>query len=144
VSSTGSETANLFALSGPLVAYAYEAGNGADECTERVRVLDLQSGRMLRSLVTGKLHPISNPPDGYVAPCAVYPTRIVLKRNTSVAWIGLDNSNYWSPFYEVYRVDARGRKNLDNGTKIDGNSLELHGSTITWTNDGVLKSASLK
>jgi len=140
--SGGSEEADLFVFSGPLVAYNYDAATPVD-CEERVRVLDLRTGRLRRSLVTGKLHPIPNPPDDYFPPCAVYPRRIVVKRSASVAWIGLDNSDYSAPLYEVYRVDSRGRVNLDNGTAIDPKSLRRRGSTIYWTNAGVVKSAAL-
>ena len=44
---------------------------------------------------------------------------------------------------QVVACSATGELVLDHGEGIDPESLELHGSTLTWTNSGEPRSATL-
>jgi hypothetical protein len=130
-------------FAGRLVGYSYNHVQGDDRCRYRVRVIDLKTGELRRSLVPGKLYSHTPAQPGGPPPCGVAALRVVLKLDGAVAWIGGDGST--DPVtYQVHRVDSRGRANLDTGPAIDPKSLRRHRSAITWTNGGVVRSARLK
>jgi hypothetical protein len=85
--------------------------------------------------------------------------KVVLKGNGSTAWTG---TNYvYEPVTvppgpgatapapgphlqkQVTACTASGKQLLDKGYGIDLESLELHGSTLTWSNSGETRSATL-
>lgn len=45
---------------------------------------------------------------------------------------------------EVWRMDARGRRRLDAGFEIDGASLKLRRSRLTWLHAGRPRAATLR
>lgn len=124
------------------MGYAYDHTFGED-CKVRVRVLDLKTGRLRRSLRPGRLHYPNAENSLDPPPCSTYPERIVMKRNASVAWVATQLRTSQPSWYKVIRVDSRGRKLLDSGPAIDPRSLHRRGDVITWTGDGRRHSARL-
>jgi hypothetical protein len=117
-----------FRLVGPYVAYhgAYcSMGCGFD-----LRVLDLRDGTILR-----KLPESSSTPLGAV-------TDLELKDNGSIAWISRPAPYSTETAPSVSAYDSLGLRQLDVGD-IELHSLELDGSTLSWTKEGVLQSATL-
>jgi len=143
---TSSDTESFAKLvfSQRLVGYLYFYWHAEQEvCFARVRVLDLKTGRLRRSLLPGKRHyPGADGPYGR-PPCGPNPERIVMKRNASIAWLTVERRSTEPTWFRVIRVDSRGRKTLDEGTAIDAESLRRRGSTITWRSGGVRRSARL-
>jgi hypothetical protein len=73
---------------------------------------------------------------------------VALKRNGSLAWAGhaqfgvepLDQPT--TP--EIVACDSQGERLLESGASIELRSLAVRGSTLTWTNAGVVHSALLR
>jgi hypothetical protein len=62
---------------------------------------------------------------------------LALKPNGAIAWTVSGSGP------ELWALDAAGLRQLDAGTALDLESLELDGSTLTWTNGGTTRSATL-
>jgi hypothetical protein len=110
----------LFRLAGPYVAYG--TFGGAEFARSFVGVHDLRSGKKREHFAGGFIG------------------NLVLKDNGSTAWTASDGDARVPPTVWVW--DSLGARRLDSG-KIPDKSLTLDGSTLTWTNDGVERSATL-
>jgi hypothetical protein len=66
--------------------------------------------------------------------------QVVIGRGCAVAWIA---RNVYGGPDEIRRDDSTGRVVLAKGTDIDLHSLELHGSTVSWTQAGTKHHAHL-
>lgn len=137
--------AGRVALAGTMVAFSSSnvpsAKYGDCRCSAwKVVVLDLRSGRVVRSVATG----IHKPEQGsYVGVGEALD--IVVKSDGSVAWIteNYEMSFMAPPFYEVHLSDKKGDRLLASGTDVQPASLALAGSTLYWTQDEQPSSATL-
>ncbi len=114
-----------FTFGGPVIAY--EEADDPEEYpgSNIIYVRNLVTGRLIHKLPTG---PTAS--SGGLAP------KIVVKADGAVAWVcGIR--------HKVYAVDKHGRRLLDSGSGIEPQSLQLHGSTISWIDDGARKTAPL-
>ncbi len=79
---------------------------------------------------------------------------LVLKSDGAVAWIavnfpapspstGVSCGNEIPPVTEVRRYDSRGLQVIGQGASIEPASLRLHGSTLTWVDEGMSDNATL-
>jgi hypothetical protein len=95
-------------------------------CASRVREVDLRDGKDVRRIelaaFPGDCRSVSD---------------LELKSNASIGWT-LDGN---SP--EVWAYDASGKRMLDKGAGVDKDSLTLSGSTLSWMNAGVRRTATL-
>ena len=135
--------ASHFRIAGPFVAYALGDYDDFRNQGDRVRAVDLRTGATVHSSrsYTG---PTEASPDAE----ELVTVALVLKRYGAVAWVGA-----YRPYkgdmelparYEVHRIDSRGARLLDSGGGIAPRSLELHGTTVTWTNAGEQHEAGLR
>jgi hypothetical protein len=108
----------LFRLVGPYVAYG--TFGGAEFARSSVLVHDLRNGSRREHFAGGFIG------------------NLVLKDNGSTAWTASDEGVQPT----VWAWDSLGARRLDSG-KIPDESLSLTGSTLTWTNNGVVRSATL-
>jgi hypothetical protein len=67
---------------------------------------------------------------------------LVVKSDGAVAWIADDE---WVPSkeYQVHVVDRLGSRVVSSGTEIEGKSLRLVGSTLSWIQGGRRQTAVL-
>jgi hypothetical protein len=131
-SGTGS---GAYALAGRFVAYGFFS---PERSRDREIVLDLTTGTVVREVFAGVYN---QPPISEEAFLAT--VRSVLKPDGAVAWSSEDNST--APrTYEVWRSDRGRTIMLDDGQTVDPRSLRLRGSTLTWNDGGVVRSASLR
>ncbi len=111
-----------------------------------VEVFDLRHGRRMRSADRPPVGPfrkravrtaLTRP----VATPTVHDdvTSLVLAKSGDVAWIGedLDHANF-----EVHALNARHNRALDSGADIDPKSLKLRAGSLSWTRNGVRKTAT--
>lgn len=126
----GGQALEQFRLAGPYVAYAC-GGNLDPGCWVAVRVFDLRDGSEHSPILSTSL--------GGGFGHGVPPSDVELKENGSVAWI----AGYEEIRREVGALDTNGQRLLDSGRRIDPDSLQLNGSTLTWTNDGSTRSTNL-
>ena len=135
----------LVRVAGPYVAFwqsgadyptgVEEEGGGQPQYFSRVSVANAKRGYV------GLSHDLEDedpqPPAGAAPRSTV--TDLVLRPTGSVAWVADDEGRR--------RVDALSSgdfRTLDSGTGIDPDSLELQGSTLSWTNGGQEKTATLR
>ncbi len=140
-SNTGCETVAAVSLAGRYVAYYDSWSVDYDNASgDSLIVLDLRSGKVVLGADTGTGADCPGCVGGRVYPSVV---RTVLRPTASVAWT---NTTDWTgpAVNEVWKTDRGGRRRLDRGTTVDPNSLRLHGSTITWTDGGSRRTASLR
>lgn len=127
-----------FALDAPWAAGAAMRSDGRDSFRHAVTARNLRSGRF-KSCFVGSGH--SPGAAGRVA-------RVVLKHNGSLAWSGRarlgEVSGKELPIPEVVVCDSTGENVVDSDPRIRLHSLELHGSRLTWTDDGETRSAVLR
>jgi hypothetical protein len=122
---------NHFRLAGPYAAFGC-GGNLSGGCWSAVYVVDLRDGsRRVVNLDTG----------GFSGGAS--PTDVEIKENGSVAWIEPLYSPDGTGSYRVGAVDASGRRVLDQGSRIDPDSLTLSDSTLTWVHARRPRSAAL-
>lgn len=132
-----------FRLAGRYEAYTIPFCD-IDVLTEQVRVVDLETGQQL---VATSSSPSLNL---IVGIGRVYVTDMELKANGSIAWIVKLKGG--PPTQEEVRKSDRklgkGKREtsglLDAGQQIASRSLTRDGSTISWTNAGVEKTATLR
>ena len=132
-----------FRLAGRYVAYSLPYCN-IDQRADQVRVLDLKTGKQL--VATS-----ASPSLEIVCPCPVYVTDMELKANGSVAWIVKLRPRSTPSQAEVRKSDRKlgtgerkTSKLVDSGQLIASHSLTREGSTISWTNAGIEKTATLR
>jgi hypothetical protein len=71
---------------------------------------------------------------------------LVLKLNGSISWMvgrGSYDPGFPSFQQQLWALDSTGQRMLDSGPSLELRSLELSGSTLTWVNDGIVRSAAL-
>jgi hypothetical protein len=70
---------------------------------------------------------------------------VVVTPGGAVGWIAQGGSviHAGHGVVEVSKADARGRALLDSGAGIDGRSLRLLGSTVSWRHGGRVETARL-
>jgi hypothetical protein len=109
-------------LRGHYVAYGYESCVDAlgDECTFGIELVHVARGR-----------------SEFRAGALV--ERVALRRSGALAWSEDEGSDR-----SVHRRDRAGRRRLDSGVRLDAASLRLRGSTLSWVNDGVRRTAPLR
>ncbi len=123
-----------FVLQAPWIAGAGWRLRGVDGVTLTARAVNLRTGVSKDCFVGAR--------PGTVGRLI----SIVLKRNGSLGWAG--NGQFGPPVrkppvHEVVVCDSEGERLLDSGAGINLHSLALHGSTLTWTNAGVTRTAVL-
>ena len=70
-------------------------------------------------------------------------SQLLLQSDGRLAWIGTASGDPdLGKVVEVRTLVGKKAKTLDSGTGIDQRSLKVSGSTVTWTKDGVTKSAA--
>jgi hypothetical protein len=124
------------AVAGELAAYG-AAICGVDTGSASVVVRRLSDGKQLLS-EPATTRPLG--PESYQ-----WVDSVVAKSDGAIAWIGVGNSiiGHGPLTVEVFRATAHGRALLDSGESVDPRSLRLHGSKLTWKDDGAARSATL-
>jgi hypothetical protein len=123
-------------LRAPWVAYS-ETTSAVDNAVAAVFVRNLRTGLITQSYPA--VTEVSGPENfSSVA-------RIALKRNGSVGWVGEENSITAGGLVlrQVEIGDSRGFLLAGQGAGIDPESLQLHGSTLNWTDSGTARSTPL-
>lgn len=132
----------------------------AESSNAYVGVLNMSTGRRHRFHEDEEVAPIKLAPGQCPSAdpnCnAVCPQvdSLVLKSDGGVAWIavnfpapspstGVSCGNETPPVTEVRRYDSRGLEVIGQGAGIEPASLRLHGSTLTWIDEGMSATASL-
>ncbi len=132
------ETAGAYALSGRFVAWAQDYTSPIEQETS-VAVLDLRTGKLRRNTHSGTPAPVY---PGVSQTADPYVDKTVVKADGSVAWVNTDD--YSRPaIHEVWKDDRTGKHRLDRSSAIDPHSLTRTGSTITWVDGGMSRSARL-
>jgi hypothetical protein len=124
----------LVRFAGPYVAYVENVEANDEEIGE----IDLQNGRR-------HTFEIASPIEDTV--CYGVGS-LVLKGDGALAWIGTNFlgegcASPPGPEIEVRRHDRRGLAILDSDQNILPDSLHLHGEALTWTDQGIVRSATL-
>ena len=132
----GQTHATPVVLVGQLAAYGLSSF-GVDTGTTSVVVRRLSDGAQLLDVpAVAKPYPLVEAVQGV--------TGLVLAPDGAVAWIGQEHSlGTGQTVTEVVKDDASGETVLDSGAGIDTSSLQLSGSTVTWLDAGVTKTATL-
>ena len=126
----------VVAVAGALAAYGTQRC-GVDTGLASLVVRRLTDGARLR-----QAQAISAPvgPESYTTV-----TSVVVKADTSVAWVGVGSSIVsHRRVIEVRAEDSHGSHVLDQSTLIDPSSLRLNGSRLSWRDRGVARSATLR
>lgn len=128
------------AVVGPYVAYGNISCTVADDCNSYVEVTDLRDPHYGRNRSAPAYDEFSL--DGVGG--------VVVKANTSFAWIGCSTSELRrcrrSDTSRVFKLEASSDRPvvLEDGTGIDPNSLTLRGSRLRWTRKGQTRRATLR
>jgi hypothetical protein len=117
------ETISIVRLAGPYASYVLTRPN-ATEAESSMVVTDLRAGA--RATFVALVEVLGD----------------VLTPTGTVAWLG-HNSDDPYPALSVRTLNASGSTLLDRSPDIDPHSLQLSGSTLTWLDDGVQRSATL-
>ena len=119
-------------LAGALLAYE-RVGCGPGACGSAIRVLDLTGGTSRTVSPTQR-----SDPESYGV------GDLVLKESGSLAWT-VARYAFGGAFiaYEAWALDGQGARLLDSSPSLDLVSLTLNGSTLTWTNAGGTRTATL-
>lgn len=115
---------DVLQLVGPYVAYEVQGCVGLG-CGFSLVVRDLRDGSKFREESTFSVGDLE------------------LKENGSVAWTETSNFDPAKPMRWVWVSDSLGTRLLDEGPDIALGSLELDGSTLSWVNGGLSRSATL-
>ena len=126
-----------FKSAGPYVGFIWNS-EGEFDSIAGVRSVNLRTG------ATRDFSPYAAPEElGYVEYARV--ERYVLRPTGAFAWVtdtSLAVNARWGP--GVFAFDTTGLRRLDERTgQVDRTSLRLTGSTVTWREAGLLKSAPL-
>jgi hypothetical protein len=108
---------------------AYEHSECPMGCVYSLHVEDLRNGR---------LRHLPREPANTFGPV----TDVALRETGSVAWIARPSQYFGLRVPAVWADDGRASRLLDSGN-VGLDSLELSGSTLTWTRDGAPQSATL-
>jgi hypothetical protein len=128
-------------LRGEMVAYedfVEGCGLNQSDCSGRFEVVvcDLRTGKTLHDLPTGTR---TAPNPNFVG--VGFTTEIVVKADGAVAWI--TEALLEEGAYQVHALDKTGSRMLASGPGINPNSLALHGSELSWSQDGKRMSTPL-
>ncbi len=124
----GANGVSEITVAGPVVAY--------EKIFEGPEIVDGSDFVLVRNLVTGRLLHRVPAGDGAV-------DKIVVKPDGAVAWIS-GSSGARTLKFGVWAADKSGVHLLDEGGGIEEHSLRLHGSTLSWLDNGVQKTAMLQ
>jgi hypothetical protein len=120
--------------SGSFAAVAYSDYQNEDAAGLNVIVIDLKTGKQ-------RVH--SENPDEFSDPTI---PAIVLRSTGAAAWVYEQkpiSSSEGTRKREVHAAGTGAIRTLDSGLDIDPASLSLDGATVSWTNAGVRKTATL-
>ncbi|MEA2424318.1 MAG: hypothetical protein QOH13_728 [Thermoleophilaceae bacterium] len=120
--------------SGSFAAVAYDSYQNEDAAGLNVVVIDLRTGKQ-------RVH-VENP-DEFSVPTV---PSIVLRSTGAAAWVYEQkpiSSSEGTRKREVHAAGTGSIRTLDSGLDIDPASLALDGATVSWTNAGVRKTATL-
>jgi hypothetical protein len=141
-----------YALAGRYVAYfAVPNDDPATGPYNLLTVRNLANGNIRRVVAAYVPQPETSAGRDGETPAAI--TDIVLKRNSSVAWISCrppdPNSSDCFPRdpdtpFQVWRADRRGRKLLDSSETIRLRSLRREGHRISWRRGDEVRTATLR
>jgi hypothetical protein len=124
-------TTGPFQLQGPWVAGVGHTRHGIDTSQVAIKAVNLKTGAVKQCTGWANV----GHPGGKV-------TAIALKSNGSTAWAMVPG--FRPPHVNtVAACESEGRRVLDEGEGIDLESLALNGSTVTWTDSGEMRSATL-
>jgi hypothetical protein len=130
------------ALGGPMVAFEDEGVSGTiEESAERhyIVVRDLRNGHTVHRVPNG-VPEVEIPLDVGVGVTQV----IVVKGDGSVAWTAHDDMrSKGRGYYDLEVLDAKGYRLVASGFTVSPTSLQLHGSTLSWLDAGVHRTAML-
>jgi virginiamycin B lyase len=131
-------SASAFQVAGPDVAYAFFYEDHYNEGSDEVRVVDVRTGARLATW-TQSWDPFCGRTDVI---------SLALTHAGSAAWTdSLDERGdcRGELTYQVWKVEVHGRPQLlDGGTGVDPHSLRLRGHTVTWSDAGTQRSATLR
>jgi hypothetical protein len=121
-------------LAGTLLAYE-QVGCGLGACGSAIWVRDLAGGGV---------RTVSPTQRSRFDPESFGVGDLVLKENGALAWT-VARYAFGGQFlaYEAWALDSQGARLLDSSPDLDLESLELDGSTLTWTNGGSVRNALL-
>lgn len=123
-------------LTDPFVAFGRYVCGGLVCFTDSVEVVDVRTGSRKK---LAQVHSLE----------AEAPPMILdleLKQTGAVGWIATaqrDRNDPSTAVTEVWAADRAGQRMLDSGPGIDGTSLTLSGSTLSWRNGSVRRSATI-
>jgi hypothetical protein len=120
--------------SGSFAAVAYDDYQNEDAAGLNVVVIDLKTGKQ-------RVH-VENP-DEFSTPTV---PSIVLRSTGAAAWVYEQkpiSSSEGTRRREVHAAGTGSIRTLDTGLGIDPASLALDGATVSWTNAGMRKTATL-
>ncbi len=144
-SGSSGASSSIKQMVGTLVAVAltgYSTVYGSE--SDSVSVIDLRTGRRIHQSWTGPPEPTRS--TGYEDYGAGPAESLVLRANGDVAWIAATPAFRVTSAgrYQVYTLEATGRRMIASGNEIDPLSLALADATIYWTQAGKPFSAPLK
>lgn len=124
-------------LRAPWVAYSITS-MGIDSGGSGISVKNLRTGAETQTYGAVTLPPFRGP-ETFTSIA-----KIVLQDDGNVAWIGREVSiGNQTPRLQVELGNSAGLSVLDEGPDIAPDSLSLDGSTLTWSNAGVTRTAEL-
>jgi hypothetical protein len=143
-SGSGGASSTIEQMVGTLVAVAissYSTVRGSE--SDWISVIDLRTGRRHKSF-TGPPEPTRN--TGYEDYGAGPVASLVLRPNGDLAWIAATPPSRLTSAgrYQVYTLEATGRRMIASGNEIEPHSLALADETIYWTQAGMPASSPLK
>ena len=144
-SGSGGGGSSVEQMVGTLVAVASEAWSTVTGFeSNSVGVIDLRTGRYIRESFTGPPEPTSH--TGYEDYGAGPVASLVLRPNGDLAWIAETPTFRVTAAgrYQVYTLEATGRRMIASGDDIEPDSLALAVETIYWSRNGKPESAVLK
>jgi hypothetical protein len=144
-SGSGGGGSSIEQMVGALVAvegHSWSTVKGSD--SNWVEVIDLRTGRHIHKSFTGPPEPTRN--TGYEDYGAGPVASLVLRPNGDLAWIAETPTFRVTPAgrYQLYTLEATGRRMIASGDDIEPYSLALAAETIYWTQNGKPNSALLK
>jgi hypothetical protein len=144
-SGSGGGGSSVEQMSGSLVAVGGSSYSTVYESeSDWVSVIDLRTGRRIHESFTGPPEPARN--TGYEDYGAGPLASLVLRPNGDLAWIAATPPSRLTSAgrYQVYTLEASGRRMIAFGNDIEPSSLALAGETIYWTQGGKPFSAPLR
>jgi hypothetical protein len=132
----GSRRVALYAL-GPRFAGIDTLTMGVDTLSSQLSIVDLRSGR---TVATAAATTPERLPESFVTA-----TALRIDTHGTLAWIGSRSAiGQRIPVYEVHTLTAAGSARLvASGPRIAPHSLTLAGTTLSWSDGGAARNATL-